>query len=704
MNIPATSKEAFPEQLGRTRQFTLGVPQNFTLGDQRRAVYYLRTKTGRDAVKALWRFDCGTGESEVIADPDSLLTGSGVRYCQYELDLREHRRELAGGLDTYSVAIDLPRAAFAMSGRLWHLDVPLKLMSEIPADGHAHDAQISPSGEWIAYLLDGSVHAVDVATGTSRSVVEPDGDAVRWGIAEFVAAGDMGRNRGLWWSPDSDAMLVARVDEAMVDTFYLSDPTDPTQQPRSVRYPRVGHDNADVSLWIIQLDGRRTEVDLDWDHYEYFVWTSWSRAGLFVLIQDRSQRAFRLLEIDPSTGESRVVHAEDSEHWLLKMEGAPTFTSSRQLVWITDIDGSKRLLVGGEPVTPIGLEVRSVAGVDDVGGVVFEASREPTEQDVWHWSQEHGLTQLSSGPGVSRAFQDGDLCVIVQRRLTDWEVRTTVTLKNVPVGEIPSVAEQPVVSPTPVISALGERQLRSVLLLPETFSQAGGEKLPVLLDPYGGPAKQRVLAAADEYWVSQWFANQGYAVLITDGRGTQARGTEWERSVKGDTLSAPLEDQIDALHAAAAIHPVMDLNRVAMRGWSYGGFMSTAAVLRRPEVVHAAVAGASDADARLYSTYFKERYLGRPDDCPSAYDATSLIEEAPNLTRPLMILHGMADDNVYFGHALRLSDALFRAGIFHTVMPMVGASHMLSEPIMIKNRLLMELTFLDQALKHRDAG
>jgi dipeptidyl-peptidase-4 len=253
-----------------------------------------------------------------------------------------------------------------------------------------------------------------------------------------------------------------------------------------------------------------------------------------------------------------------------------------------------------------------------------------------------------------------------------------------------------VVEPSPTFFVAGARELRAALLLPN--GREPERPLPVLLDPYGGPGFQRVLRARDGFLESQWFADRGFAVLVADGRGTPGRGTAWEREVRGDMIGPTLEDQVDALRAAAERFGFLDLARVAIRGWSFGGELATAAVLRRPNVFHAAVAGAPATDPRLYDTHYTERYLGHPDEEPEAYRRGSLIEEAGTLRRPILVIHGVADDNVFVANALRLSRAFLEAGRFHTFLPLAGASHMAKENVVAENLLRLELRFLRDVL------
>lgn len=220
----------------------------------------------------------------------------------------------------------------------------------------------------------------------------------------------------------------------------------------------------------------------------------------------------------------------------------------------------------------------------------------------------------------------------------------------------------------------------------------------MLLDPYGGPHAQRVLTARNAYLTSQWLADQGFAVLVVDGRGTPGRGPEWEREIAFDLAGVTLQDQVDGLRGAAAVEPDLDLTRVAIRGWSYGGYLAALAVLRRPDVFHAAIAGAPVTDWRLYDTHYTERYLGDPAERPEVYDANSLIDDAGKLERPLMIVHGLADDNVVAAHTLRLSSALLAEGRPHTVLPLSGVTHMTPQEQVAENLLLLQVDFLKKSL------
>ena len=218
------------------------------------------------------------------------------------------------------------------------------------------------------------------------------------------------------------------------------------------------------------------------------------------------------------------------------------------------------------------------------------------------------------------------------------------------------------------------------------------------MDPYGGPHAARVVASRNAHASSQWLADQGFIVIVADGRGTPGIGPIWERAIAGDFAGPVLEDQITALHEAAARYPQIDLTRVGIRGWSFGGYLAALAVLRAPDVFHAAVAGAPVTDWGLYDTGYTERYLGRPSENPDAYERSSLFPLAASLRRPLLLIHGLADDNVVAAHTLQLSSRLLAAGRAHSVLPLSGVTHMTPQEEVAENLLLLQVDFLRREL------
>jgi dipeptidyl-peptidase-4 len=407
-----------------------------------------------------------------------------------------------------------------------------------------------------------------------------------------------------------------------------------------------------------------------------------------------------------------VLREDTDDRWLDIVPGVPARTGDGRIVWTADADGAKRLLVATpeefaagspEPVTPAGLQVRQVLAADG-GTVLFSASgEEPSEIGLWAYGPD-GLTRLAAGAGeggVTGGTRAGGTTLVSHRSLRQDGVTVRVVRDGQPGTAVTSLAEHPDLPvPQPGIFAAGPRGIRTAVLLP-SWHRPGEAKLPVLLDPYGGPHAQRVLAARGAFLTSQWLAEQGFAVVIADGRGTPGRGPDWDRAVWHDLAGPVLADQVEALQAAAGRHRDLDLGRVAIRGWSFGGYLAALAVLRRPDVFHAAIAGAPVTDWQLYDTHYTERYLGLPAAPGAAgdpYQACSLLADAPGLSRPLLLIHGLADDNVVAAHTLRFSSALLAAGRPHAVLPLSGVTHMTPQEEVAENLLLLQVDFLRRAL------
>jgi dipeptidyl-peptidase-4 len=325
---------------------------------------------------------------------------------------------------------------------------------------------------------------------------------------------------------------------------------------------------------------------------------------------------------------------------------------------------------------------------------LYTASIDPTIVDLWSYSDEENQC-LTSGSGVVQAVGSKSVTIIEQSSLESYP-RVAVKAHGKTWG-IDSWQTTPMVTPAVELLQTELSGIHTAVLFP-----TGGcdEPLPVLLDPYGGPHAQRVLQARNAYLVSQWFADQGFCVVIADGPGTPGRGDGWERSVRGDLAHPVLEAQIEALQSVAELHPGrVDLTRVGIRGWSFGGYLAALAVIRRPDIFHAAIAGAPVTDWQLYDTHYTERYLGHPTEEPDNYRRTSLLVDAGQLERPLMLIHGLADDNVVAAHTLQLSAALLAAGRPHEVLPLSGVTHMTSQEQVAENLLLLQINFLRQNLQ-----
>lgn len=446
-------------------------------------------------------------------------------------------------------------------------------------------------------------------------------------------------------------------------------------------------------------------------------------------------------------GSTRVLEKHSNAYWLDLIHGTPAFTPNGRLICaMNDMDAdTNRLTVDGVPFTPAGLQVREVLNVtdDDVLCVVQRtpellpddslpflwqsnaADHDARSFDVVSIRYDGTWEPLTYAPGQWTMSRAGNGCVVTGRGMDDATVQmqhcmnivTTdengTDVASMVVSPIENHAETPGFTPNVHFTRLGERGLYTAIVLPSASSEyAHADTLPVLMKPYGGPGFQQVVENQSFYWDAQWWADQGYIVVTADGRGTTGRGPKWDRAIYETMKSVTLEDQVDAVRAlpealatlatqenkesSETTIPQPDLNRVAMIGWSYGGFLSALAVLEAPETFAAACAGAPPTDWTLYDTHYTERYLGLD---PAVYERNSIISDAPQLDRPLMLIHGFADDNVTIAHSLRLSQALMAAGRKHTFLPLTGITHMTNDETVAENLLILQRDFLAKALE-----
>jgi dipeptidyl-peptidase-4 len=663
-------------------------------------VLFLRSPSGDNPATALWCYDTEAGVERELASAAGLLQDGEENLPAEERARRERSRELAGGIVGYACDDAVEHAAFALDGRLWWVGTsgsgeagPPRQLAAPPG---VFAPRPSPDGRYVGFLAGNRLCCVATDGSADWEVLAQEGQDVSWGAAEFIAAEEMGRLRGFWWGPGSGEMLAARVDESGVATWWTADPASPAAPPVAHRYPAAGTPDAEVTLWWLPVGspGDRREVVWDRATYPYLVAVNWAAEGPpLLLVERRDHKACIVLAADPSTGATREVAGMSSPKWVQWPAGLPAWHSGGALLWAAEDAGTWRLTLDGRAITPEGLQVREVSSVGDA--VVFSASQEPEVVEAWEWSPDGGTRRLSDVGGVCAAMGAGPVRVVAARSL-DWHgVRVQVRREGSEPVLLRNLARQPGITPHVRLLRVGERRLSVGVVLP---SGHPGGKLPVVMAPYGGPGHQLVMAARSVWLEAQWTAEQGFAVVVADGRGTPGRGPDFERAVYRDLAGPVLEDQVAALHGAAELVPELDLGRVGIKGWSFGGYLAALAVLARPDVFHAAIAGAPVTDWRYYDTYYTERYMGLPEEEPEAYARTSLLGLAAGSRRPLMLVHGLADDNVYAKHTLALSGALFTAHRPHHVLPLPGVSHVAAGEDVAESLLLNGAQFFREAL------
>lgn len=717
LGYSARVSDTFPRQYARTQRLTLGEPRTFTVSPDGARVVFARSHGGSDSVNTLWVRDTATGTEREILDPRTLPTDL-TSLTPEELRRRERAREGAGGIVTYACDAAVTAAVTILGGQIIHVDLATGVITTPAIEPGVFDVRLSPDGSTISYVRGNSL-CTSTLTGNEHVVATDANPDITWGSAEFIAAEEMGRMRGYWWSPDSRFLAACRVDSTPIPTWYIADPAHPSREPVANRYPAAGENNADVSLHVFDTKtGSRVDVDVP-GHWEYLNSVSWSGAGLIAQTQTRDQRRIDVYRIDHTTGDCENIFTDMDDAWVELVPGVPALLEDGRLLTCADRDGARRIVVNGAPVTPVELQVRSVVSAADTTLFIANSRTTPWMTELFSVDTTGAagaagavgavgaagaVIQLTQSNGaVSASGHAG--CYVTRTTTLDtvraqFAVHRNGDVIDIENTDIENLAEEPLVSPNVRIMAVGARQIPVAIVMPNDVmpNDQRVTKLPVLFDPYGGPHAQRVVASRSAYLSSQWFADQGFVVVIADGIGTPGKGSDYERGVMHDLAQVVLDDQVEVARALPDLEPRADVTRVGIRGWSFGGYLAALAVLRRSDIFHAAVAGAPVTDWRLYDTHYTERYLGLPAVHDEVYSATSLLEDVSALDAPLLIIHGLADDNVVAAHTLQLSSVLLAAGKPHEVLPLSGVTHMTPQEEVAENLLLHQLHFLQRSL------
>ncbi|HEV3339001.1 MAG TPA: DPP IV N-terminal domain-containing protein [Pirellulales bacterium] len=683
--------EDFLRQYAETYRFSLGRPRSAQMVPGGSAVLFLRSQP-RSFVQDLYEFNCQTGSERVLLTANQILLGGNEQLSAEEKALRERLRLAAQGIARFDLSDDGTKVLVPLSNRLFVVERESGKSAEVrsSATGFPLDPSLSPDGMRLACVRDGEIYVTDLPSGEERPITSGAGGTITNGTAEFVAQEEMDRVHGYWWSPNSRWIAYQQTDTAGMETFHILDLLHPESEPNTGPYPRTGTKNASVRLAIAPAAGGESR-SIDWDRekYPYLAQVVWKDKGpLTILVQNRRQTEEILYAADEKTGALTELLRETDPAWINLAPSCPKWLQDGSgFLWLTERTGEWSLELRSREgklvrsLTPSGFGLVDLAGVDEERNIVYvTASTDPTEQHVYSIPLAGDEpAKLTSDPG-NHAFtigrQEGGF--IHSYSLADGRAGTRVCRTDGDlVGELKSVAEEP---PLPNLELLtvGQRVLRAAIIRPRSFVK--GAKYPVIVHVYGGPHALTVNSSPRGSVLQQWLADQGFVIVSLDGRGTPRRGREWERAIKNNLIDIPLQDQVDGLQALGEKNPELDLGRVGITGWSFGGYFSAMAAMRRPDIYKAAVAGAPVCDFRDYDTHYTERYMGLPDENRSGYEAANVVTYCKDLSVPLLIIHGTADDNVYFLHSLKMTEALFRAGKKFEFLPLAGFTHMVPDP------------------------
>jgi len=694
-----------------TRGFMLGRPVKPTPTPDGGAVMFLRSEPRSPRMK-LYEFDVSSGKTLELLSPDQLLHGAQEVLSADEKARRERMRVSTAGFTDFQISPDGRMVLVALSGKPYVVGRSDGSIRELTIGaGTFLDPKFSPDSRKVAYVLGNDVYSYDLQRERERRVTEGGTETLEHGVAEFVAQEEMGRFSGYWWSPESDAIAFTEVDTSKVETWYVADPARPDTMPHPSRYPRPGRANAVVRLGVRRITGGSVRW-LSWDQarYPYLARVDWDRrGGLTVVVQTRDQRELLLLRADPRSGETRTLIAEQDAAWVNIDQQMPLWLENGEgFLWSRDGDRGAQLEHRANDGSLLRVLVPAVGGFQRVADanpltrmLVVEASPDPGQSHLFRVPLDGGTAvSMTEGRGRNGIFYSKNHELCVHLRAEDGKMPECVVryADGRVAGPLPSVAEEPPFLPRIEWLRTGhEGRFYGMIVRPRTFDPA--HKYPVLVYVYGGPGANVVLAGAGPHLLKQWLADQGFIVVSLDGRGTPGRGRDWERAISRQFGTVPLDDQVEGLQELLRGHPEMDASRVGIFGWSFGGYLSALAALKRPDIFKAAVAGAPVCDWLDYDTHYTERYLGMPDVDAAAYREGSLLTHVGAGASPLLVIHGTADDNVFFRHSVRLCDALFRAGAQFDLLPLPGLTHMVPDAVVTQRMYARMVTFFVRTLR-----
>ena len=669
-------------------------------------VTFLRGKDADKDCLDLWAFDSKSGASQLLIDA-SILRASGSSLSDEEIARRErHRTAALTGIVEYVFSPTGDALLFPVAGDLFYCTLATATghlnVAAIPVEGPVTDATMAPSGKSIAYIRDQDLYVYEMDSLLERRLTRDGGSVIKNGMAEFVAQEEMDRSTGYWWAPDSARLAFAHIDESPVPEILRFEVAADNVKSFAQRYPIAGAENVRVAIGVIEATGGHvTWLDLGADEDVYVARVDWLPDSQTVAIQrqSRDQKRLDLLFADAATGESRVVVTETSDSWIDLHHELTFLKSRREFIWASSRTGFTHLYLYSTDGTLIrqltdgdwnvdNFRSRAIRGVDEAARLVYfmATAQTPIERHLYHTHLDTGgISKITQAAGVHVASMSPDFTYFVDHfssatqppqiglydqagNLKFWLLENRLDAAHPSAPYLLSNARTELGQ----LTAEDGQTLIYRLFKPHDFDS---ESLyPAILDVYGGPGVQRVQNVWSGTSFSQILTRAGFVVLMLDNRGSAHRGTAFQAPIQGLLGKVEVSDQLDGVRWLSK-QPFIDPMRIGVWGWSYGGYMALMLLFKAPGVFKAGVSGAPVTDWRLYDTHYTERFLGKPADNPRGYDASSVIPYAGQVNDQLLVIHGMADDNVLLSHSTKLLRRLQDLGRLFDVMLYPGAKH-----------------------------
>ncbi|WP_217874860.1 S9 family peptidase [Pseudoalteromonas shioyasakiensis] len=664
-------------------------------------VTYLQGKTDDYNRYDLWEYNLKDNKNRLLVDSAALFSGP-ENLSDEEKARRERQRIFGKGILEYKWSKDGKALLFPLNGDLYYYELAsAKSRKLTDTEAFETDARFSPKGHFVSFIREQNLYALNLKTGQEIQLSKDGGGVIKNGMAEFVAQEEMGRMTGYWWSGDESKIAYTRVDESPVKEAIRNEIYADEVKLFNQRYPFTGTDNVKIQLGVVSINNQKTDwVDLGDDQDIYIARAKWLKDNktLSYQWQDRSQHNLELRFYNSDTKKQTVALTETSNTWINLHFDLQFLNDKKHFVWASERDGFKHLYLyrtNGEMIRQITQGewvVDSLKGIDEKKGIVYFAGRKDTALESHLYSvplfkkgEIKRVTELGAYHNVviakdNKTFIDNSSSVnkpgSAALRKINGEFITWLEENKLDKSHPLTPYQADLITPEYGTLTAEDGQIMHYRLFKPTNYQ-DGKKHPVIVNVYGGPHAQRVTNS----WRSknlyfQYMAQQGYVIFQLDNRGSYNRGKKFEDVIYKHLGVAEVADQIKGVEFLRTLDYV-DPERIGIYGHSYGGYMALMTMFKAGDYFKAGVSGAPVTDWALYDTHYTERYVGHPATNAKGYEASAVFPYAEGLKGPLMIYHGMADDNVLFTHATKLFKQLQDQEKQFEMMTYPGSKHSL---------------------------
>jgi len=740
LGLLATPAPAHAEKLPLERLFSAPDLQGPALRGVKispdgKLVAYLRAREDDKDRFDLWAFDVRASRDRLLVDSRTLAGADRALSAEEEARRERQRTAAFSGIVEYSFAPDSRHLLIPLNGDLYVYDLAGKPADAVRrltrTDAYETDSRFSPHSNFVSFIRDQNLYVIDLASGKERAVTREGGGLVSFGVAEFIAQEEMGRDTGYWWSPDERHIAIARIDESPVAEVERFEIQAAGANLVRQRYPATGARNARVDLFVADLAAEsRLQLDLGSDADVYLARVDWFPDGRAVAVQrqSRDQKTLELLRFDALSGRGRVLLTEHDENWVPLHDELTFLERSPQFIWASWRDGFQHLylygndgklirqLTSGEFMVTGESPEAAIRAVDERARRVYFTANLPSpieRQVYWVSLDAPGKPQrVTTGAGWHSVAMSRDARVFVDA-FSSVDVPRNVSLRAVDGKLLSSMlpnrlnathpyapfADEHVRAEFGTLQAADGQALQYKLLKPR--GPESGKRYPAIIEVYGGPGVQRVANT----WGSlfhQYLVQHGYVVFQLDNRGSGLRGARFETALRSRMGHVEVEDQVKGVEFLRSL-PFVDGSRIGIHGWSYGGYMTLMCLMQAPDAFAAGVAGAPVTDWALYDTHYTERYLSTPQANPEGYRTSNVLEHAKDLKRPLLLMHGMADDNVLFANSTALMKKLQDLQKPFDLMTYPGGKHgLIRQNVMGLHAHTQIVRFFDRELKEKN--